>query len=86
SGIMSALVNGIKQAFDIDINIKDYSEHTLGLSTESRAVTYVEIQSNLQLSYFGVSINSDSLKALLQATLNAVSSFLDQDESFNRLD
>ncbi|HCE1981214.1 TPA: 2-isopropylmalate synthase [Vibrio parahaemolyticus] len=86
SGIMSALVNGIKQAFDIDINIKDYSEHTLGLRTESRAVTYVEIQSNLQRSYFGVSINSDSLKALLQATLNAVCSFLDQYESFNQVD
>lgn len=82
AGIIGALVNGIKHAFDIEINIKDYSEHTLGLSTESRAVTYVEIQSNAEQSFYGVSINGDSLKALLQATLNAVGCFLEQYESF----
>lgn len=77
AGIISALVNGIKHAFDIEINIKDYSEHTLGVSTQSRAVTYVEIQSRTQQSFYGVAIDADSLKAVLQATLNAVSSFLE---------
>jgi len=72
------LVNGIKHAFDIEINIKDYSEHTLGVSTQSRAVTYVEIQSRTQQSFYGVAIDADSLKAVLQATLNAVSCFLEQ--------
>ncbi|MBB1489162.1 2-isopropylmalate synthase [Oceanospirillum sediminis] len=78
AGIISALVNGIKHAFDIEINIKDYSEHTLGLSTQSRAITYVEIQSRTEQSFYGVSIDADSLKAVLQATLNAVSCFLEQ--------
>lgn len=78
SGVMSALVDAIKNAFDIEINIKGYSEHTLGVSTQSRAVTYVEIQSRAQKSFHGVSIDTDSLTALLQATLNAVSNFLEQ--------
>ncbi|SHO59328.1 2-isopropylmalate synthase [Vibrio quintilis] len=81
TGVMSALVDGLRQAFGLDINIKDYSEHTLGASTRSRAVTYVEIQSGAQGSFHGVAIDTDSLKALLQATLNAVNGLLVHQEA-----
>lgn len=76
SGVLSALIDAIKNAFEIEVNITDYSEHTLGDSTQSRAVTYVEIESRSKQRFFGVSIDSDSLTALLQATLNAVSNLL----------
>lgn len=72
SGVLIALMDAIKNSFGIDVNIKDYSEHTLGGSTNSRAVTYVEIETRSERSYHGVSIDADSLNTLLQATLNAV--------------
>lgn len=78
SGVLSALINSLKSLFNIDVNIIDYSEHTLGVSTQSRAVTYVEIETRLQQSFHGVAIDSDSLNALLQATLNAVSNLINK--------
>ncbi|KEY57005.1 2-isopropylmalate synthase [Serratia sp. DD3] len=86
SGVLSALIDGIKNNFDIDINIKDYSEHTLGVNTQSKAVTYVEIHSVNQNSYFGVAIDTDSLKALLQATLNAVYNFIESGDKKHSVD
>lgn len=76
SGVLSALVDAIKQVFEINVNIIDYSEHTLGTNTQSRAVTYVEISTQFQQYFHGVAIDEDSLTTLLQATLNAVSNAL----------
>lgn len=75
-GVLSALVNAIEESFDINVNIADYSEHTLGGNTQSRAVTYVEIETRSHKSFFGAAIDRDSLNALLQATLNAVNNAL----------
>lgn len=78
SGVLSALIDAIKNLFNVDVNISDYSEHTLGGSTHSRAVTYVEIETRYQQSYYGVAIDTDSLNALLQATLNAVNNLINK--------
>ena len=76
SGIVSALVDAIQTTFGITIAVKDYVEHTLGQQTDSQAVSYVELVSDTQQTAFGVCIDSDSLRALLQATLNAAGNIL----------
>lgn len=75
-GIVSALTDALHAAFGITFTIKDYTEHTLGESTDSDAVTYVELATNTQQQYFGVAIDQDSLCAVLQATLNAAANLL----------
>lgn len=85
NGVLSALVNAIEESLSINVNITDYSEHTLGVNTQSRAVTYVEIETRSHKSFFGVAIDTDSLKTLLQATLNAISNSLKEQKNLKEL-
>lgn len=78
NGVLSALVASLQYQFDIDVNITDYTEHTLGHKTHSKAVSYVEINTPGTLPYFGVAIDQDTSRASIQAALNAVANYLKQ--------
>ncbi len=78
NGLLGAFMDSLCNHFDININIKNYSEHTLGVKTQSKAITYVECEAPNQCSYFGVAIDQDTSRASIQATLNAVSDFLEK--------
>ncbi|WP_462164368.1 2-isopropylmalate synthase [Pseudoalteromonas xiamenensis] len=76
NGLLSALISSLRSNFNININIKNYSEHTLGHKTQSKAITYVECEAPDQSQFFGVAIDCDTSRASIQATLNAVANFL----------
>lgn len=76
NGLLSTLLNGLNEYLDIDINIVNYSEHTLGDSTHSKAISYIECESDDNQHFFGVSIENDTTRSSLQATLNAISNLL----------
>ncbi|WP_120512400.1 2-isopropylmalate synthase [Photobacterium salinisoli] len=80
NGLLSALICGLERILDIPIAIRHYSEHTLGKTTHSRAVSYIECHSFQSGCYFGVAIENDTSRASLQATLNAVSNLLAESE------
>lgn len=78
NGLLSALLKGLMKQLDFQANIVDYHEHTLGTQTQSKAVTYVELQSSRSnVSYFGVAIDEDATKASLQALINACANLLE---------
>ncbi len=71
---MSALLNGLIDQYGLQVNIIDYHEHTLGSQTQSKAASYVQLQSDVSnVSFFGAAIEEDATKASLQALLNAYS-------------
>lgn len=76
NGLLSALIKGLSECFELEINIVNYSEHTLGASTYSKAISYVECESDKNYSFFGVSIEDDTTRSSIQATLNAVRNLL----------
>ncbi|MYM60205.1 2-isopropylmalate synthase [Vibrio sp. OCN044] len=77
NGLMSALLQGLKDQYGFQVNILDYHEHTLGSRTQSKAASYVQLQSTTSnASFFGVAIEEDATKASLQALLNAYSNLL----------
>ncbi|MGM3311188.1 alpha-isopropylmalate synthase regulatory domain-containing protein, partial [Enterobacter hormaechei subsp. steigerwaltii] len=53
--------------------IKDYHEHTLGESIDSRSVAYIRCLFQDGTSRWGVGIDSDVARASIQALFNAVS-------------
>ncbi|MGF1880580.1 2-isopropylmalate synthase [Vibrio splendidus] len=74
NGLMSALLNGLIDQYGLQVNIIDYHEHTLGSQTQSKAASYVQLQSDVSnVSFFGAAIEEDATKASLQALLNAYS-------------
>lgn len=77
SGLLSALMDALKSTLALRMNIRDYSEHTLGQASDSKAVAYVEIESARGQRFFGVAVDADTSRASLQATLNAVANALE---------
>lgn len=72
NGLLSAMLNALKHKFERIGNIESYHEHTLGTQSQSKAISYVQMNSpESPTSYFGVAIDQDSSKASLQALINA---------------
>ncbi len=77
NGLLSAMLNALTKQFGVASNIVDYHEHTLGSHTQSKAVTYVQLQSqSSNMNHFGVAIEEDATKASLQALMNAYANLL----------
>ena len=76
NGLLSGAVDALSGHFDLQLDIGDYHEHTLGHQSHSRAVAYVSCQRKQGETYYGVGIDSDVSSASLQALFNAVAQFL----------
>lgn len=76
NGLLSAAVDALSRHFDVQFEIGDYHEHTLGHQSQSRAVAYVSCQRKQGETRYGVGIDSDVSSASLQALFNAVLQFL----------
>lgn len=76
NGLLSGAVDALSGYFDLQLDIGDYHEHTLGHQSHSRAVAYVSCQHKQGETYYGVGIDSDVSSASLQALFNAAAQFL----------
>jgi 2-isopropylmalate synthase len=76
NGLLSGAVDALSGHFDLQLDIGDYHEHTLGHQSHSRAVAYVSCQRKQGETFYGVGIDSDVSSASLQALFNAVAQFL----------
>lgn len=71
NGPVSAFVNALGTA-GIEIDIVDYSEHSVSAGSDARAVTYVETTGASDRPRYGVGIDSDIVTASLKALVSAV--------------
>lgn len=72
NGKLDAVINGIKQYFNIDINSMTYEEHALNETSSSEAITYLSFSYNKK-TYFGAGIDTDIMTSSIKAffsTLN----------------
>ncbi|PXW18627.1 2-isopropylmalate synthase [Pantoea sp. JKS000250] len=76
NGWLSAAVNALRSAFDLQLTIEDYHEHTLGRRSDSRSVAYISCVDARGVRVWGVSIDNDTARAALQALLSAAGQFL----------
>ncbi|WP_442798295.1 2-isopropylmalate synthase [Pantoea vagans] len=76
NGWLSAAVNALHSAFDLQLTIEDYHEHTLGRRSDSRSVAYISCVDARGVRAWGVSIDNDTARAALQALLSAAGQFL----------
>jgi 2-isopropylmalate synthase len=80
NGPLSALLNALKVHLDVDLTIREYSEHTLGDGHEAKAASYIELVPSTDRksgeSWWGVGVDSDIAGSGLRAVLSAVNQFI----------
>lgn len=75
NGPVSALLDALRKV-GCNLQVKEYSEHSIGAGSEVKAASYVELVNRKGESFWGVGIDEDvtaaSLRAVLSASSNAV--------------
>lgn len=76
NGPLSALLDALRQHLQIDLTIREYSEHAVGEGKDVKAASYVEVvpadDRKSATSWWGVGIDSDIAGSGLRALLSAV--------------
>jgi len=73
-GSLSAVVDACKKHFAIQINVTDYSEHSLGDATDAQAIAFVALSINGR-RISGVSMDKDTVSASMKALISALNRF-----------
>ena len=74
NGALSSLANAL-HTVDIDIDVADYKEHSIGIGRNVKAATYIECSAaGVREKVWGVGIHEDVVQASLIALLSAASS------------
>ena len=80
NGPLSALLDALRVHLDINLTIRDYTEHSIGEGTDVKAASYVELvpagDRKSTQSWWGVGIDTDIAGSGLRAVLSAVNNFI----------
>ena len=71
NGPIAALVNGVNELFDWDIDVVDYSEHARSKGSSAQAVSYVEMQVDNR-TLFGAATHANTSRSSLKAVISAL--------------
>jgi 2-isopropylmalate synthase len=78
NGPLSSLLEALRTHLDIDLTIREYSEHAVGEGKDVKAASYVELvptgDRKSAQSWWGVGVDSDITGSGLRALLSAVNS------------
>ncbi|EJD53201.1 2-isopropylmalate synthase [Auricularia subglabra TFB-10046 SS5] len=78
NGPLSALLDALREHLDVDLHIREYSEHSIGQGTSVKAASYVELTDptadprDKSKAWWGVGIDSDIAGSGLHAVISAV--------------
>lgn len=71
NGLMSSVIDALRQAGGPNLDIVDYSEHAIGHGSNAQAAAYVECRDGNGRSVFGCGIDADIATASVRAILSA---------------
>lgn len=71
NGPISSFIDAVNTKFNTKLDVKDYHEHSLGKSSDSRAATYISISSD-DFVQWGVGIHEDTTQASFLALLSCI--------------
>lgn len=76
NGTISALCHLLEERYGIWIEVSSYSEHSLGLGTRSKAITYIEAKDGQGKPHYGAGISSNVTKSSLRAIVSVANQIL----------
>lgn len=71
NGLLSSVLAALRDAFGVELEIADYSEHAIGAGSDVNAAAYVECRALDGRTVFGVGTDSDVATASVKAVLSA---------------
>jgi len=74
NGLISSVMGTIRDAFGVELEVADYSEHALGTGTDARAAAYLECRTPDGRTIWGCGIDEDVATASVRAVLSAANS------------
>jgi 2-isopropylmalate synthase len=74
NGLISSVMGTLREAFGVDLEVADYTEHALGQGTDARAAAYLECRSGDGRTIWGCGIDEDVATASVRAVLSAANS------------
>ena len=74
NGLISSVLSTIEEAFDLQLQVADYTEHALGTGRDARAAAYLECQTPEGETIWGCGIDEDVATASVRAVLSAANS------------
>ena len=83
NGPLSAILDALHKHLDVDLTLREYSEHTIGEAQGAKAASYIElvrsgedVKQTLKASesWWGVGVDTDIAASGLRAVLSAVNS------------
>ncbi|MDR0222282.1 MAG: 2-isopropylmalate synthase [Oscillospiraceae bacterium] len=72
NGRLDAVSDALKKCLNIKFNIEYYSEHTMGVGSNSRAMSYVEIKDGKGRSSWGSGLHTDIIMSSIAALISAI--------------
>ncbi|QSB43870.1 2-isopropylmalate synthase [Tsuneonella flava] len=78
NGLISSVLATLKEAFGVDLEVTDYTEHALGTGTNARAAAYLECQDSAGNTIWGCGIDEDIATASVRAVLSAANTAVSQ--------
>jgi 2-isopropylmalate synthase len=70
-GLISSVLATLHEAFGLELEVLDYTEHALGTGTDARAATYIECARPDGATVWGVGIDEDVAAASVRAIISA---------------
>ena len=71
NGLMSSVLDALRDGVGVDLDIADYQEHAIGHGADAQAAAYVECRAADGRTCFGVGIDADVATASVKAILSA---------------
>jgi 2-isopropylmalate synthase len=74
NGLISSVMTTLRDAFGVELEVVDYTEHALGAGTNARAAAYLECRTPGGHTIWGCGIDEDIATASVRAVLSAANS------------
>ncbi|MCA0911112.1 2-isopropylmalate synthase [Qipengyuania gaetbuli] len=74
NGLISSVMGTLRDAFGVELEVVDYSEHALGAGTDANAAAYLECRTPDGRTIWGCGIDEDVATASVRAVLSAANS------------
>jgi 2-isopropylmalate synthase len=71
NGLISSVIDALREACGVEIDVVDYNEHAIGHGSDAQAAAYLECRTADGRTVFGVGIDADIATASVRAVLSA---------------
>ncbi|WP_324827532.1 2-isopropylmalate synthase [Qipengyuania zhejiangensis] len=78
NGLISSVMGTLSEAFGVDLEVVDYTEHALGAGTDANAAAFLECRTSDGRTVWGCGIDEDVATASVRAVLSAANSAVGQ--------